>query len=253
MSRKWIWTFGSVFLIGIFLLFAGASAEQFGTGIIENQTETTDDGTDAVTTTPVPPPSPTPVDPAATPVTPADAPAVGDTDTDVVVEKIDPDKLEAYEQNLDQLRERIFKSKSRLMQLYEQLRLGSVSIVGISVLHTHEVGSTFKLESITYTLDGFEVYAALNDQENSLEKLTDASVFTGSLLPGDHLIVVDMVFRGKGYGVFSYLNQYLFKVKSRYSFNVIEGDVVTLKVTSYDEGSFLTPLKKRLRVRFEKE
>jgi hypothetical protein len=62
-----------------------------------------------------------------------------------------------------------------------------------------------------------------------------------------------MVFRGKGYGIFSYLNQYLFKSKSRYSFNVQEGDVVTLKVTSFDEGSFLTPLKKRLKVKFEKE
>lgn len=177
----------------------------------------------------------------------------GQSDTETVVEKMTPEKMEAYEKDLELLRERIFKSKSRLMQLYEQLKLGNVSIVGISVLHTHQVGSTFKLESITYTLDGFEVYHAVNDRENSLEKLTDKPVYEGSLLPGDHLVVVDMVFRGKGYGIFSYLNQYLFKVKSRYSFNVVEGDVVSLKVTSYDKGSFLTPLKERLQVKFVKE
>lgn len=192
-------------------------------------------------------------DDATPPTPPADAPPVGQSDTDVEIEKIDPEKLEGYEKDLDMLKERIFKSKSRLMQLYEQLKLGSVSLVGLSVKHTHKVGSTFKLESITYTLDGFEVYAAENDQENSLEKLQDTPVYEGSLLPGDHLLVVDMVFRGKGYGVFSYLNQYLFKVKSRYTFNVVEGDVVNLQVISYDKGSFLTPLKNRLQVSFEKE
>ncbi len=242
MARKSLWIIGSIFFIGIFLASPLISAGQSEADFINYQADTSDDEGDGAKTTP--PPSDPP---------PEEAPAVGQTDTDVTMEKIDPEKLDAYEQNLDQLRERIFKSKSRLMQLYEQLRLGSVSIVGISILHTHEVGSTFKLESITYTLDGFEVYGAVNDQENSLEKLNEAPVFKGSLLPGDHLIVVDMVFRGKGYGIFSYLNQYLFKVKSRYSFNVVEGDVVNLKVTSYDEGSFLTPLKSRLRVKFEKE
>ena len=185
---------------------------------------------------------------------PAEAPPeVGDTDTEVEIEKMSPERVEAYEKDLEKLRERIFKSKSRLMQLYEQLKIGSVSIVGISVLHTHQVGSTFKLEEITYTLDGFEVFHAVNSKEDPLEKMVETPVYEGSLLPGDHLIVVDMVFRGKGYGIFSYLNQYLFKVKSRYSFNVVEGDVLTLKVTSFDEGSFLTPLKNRLRVKFEKD
>jgi hypothetical protein len=183
----------------------------------------------------------------------ADSSDEGETETEVEVEKLDPDKLKAYEDDLGKLRERIFKSKSRLSQLYEQLKLGSVTIVGVSIHHTHEVGSTFKLESITYTLDGFEVYSAYNSPKNSLEDLNDTPIYAGSLLPGEHMIVVDMVFRGKGYGVFSYLNQYLFKVKSRYNFSVEEGDVISLKVTSFDEGSFLTPLKNRLKVKFNKE
>lgn len=174
-------------------------------------------------------------------------------DTEVTVEKINPEKLEAYEQDLDKLKERIFKSKARLMQLYEQLKLGSVSIVGISIKHTHKVGSTFKLESITYTLDGFEVYHAENDAQNSLEQLAETPVYEGSLLPGEHILVVDMVYRGKGYGIFSYLDQYLFNVKSRYTFTVEEGEVVNVSVTSLDEGSFLAPLKDRLRLRFVRE
>ncbi len=98
-----------------------------------------------------------------------------------------------------------------------------------------------------------ETSTAVSSADNDLEKLNATPVYDGSLLPGEHLLTVDMVYRGKGYGLFSYLSQYLFKVKARYVFTVKEGDVVTLKVTSYDQGAFLTSLRDRLQVRFEKE
>lgn len=236
MLRKAIWAFAFFFIIVCFLSASFALARSPIEKAVVFQAEPTD--------------SPSEQPAGDEPEQPADEEPDG---TEVEVEKLSPERLESYEKNLDQIRERIFKSKSRLMQLYEQLKLGNISIVGISVLHSHKVGSTFKLESITYTLDGFEVYGAVNDKDNSLEKLSETPVYEGSLLPGEHLLVVDMIFRGKGYGIFSYLNQYLFKVKSRYSFNVVEGDVVTLKVESFDKGSFLTPLKERLRVKFDME
>lgn len=235
MSLKSIWAFGIICIVAIFLGASFAVAKSPIENAVVFQAESTD---------------PTPEPDAEGE---SGEPASAEDGTEVEVEKLSPERLESYEKNLEHVRERIFKSKSRLMQLYEQLKLGNVSIVGISILHTHKVGSTFKLESISYNLDGFEVYGAINDKDNSLEKLSETPVYEGSLLPGEHLLVVDMVFRGKGYGIFSYLNQYLFKVKSRYSFNVVEGDVVTLKVESFDKGSFLTPLKERLRVKFDME
>ena len=195
---------------------------------------------------PTPPASPTP---AAEP-TPAPAPVA---QTEVKVERLNAEQMNQFEESLVDLRERIMKSKARLMQLREQLMLGSVSIISLKINHNHEVGGTFKMESLSYTLDGFEIYSGVNTPENDLEKLGKFPVYEGSLLPGDHLLVVDMIFRGRGYGIFSYLNQYLFKVKARYLFTVAEGDVVNLDVVSYDEGSFLTSLKDRLRVKFEKK
>jgi len=173
--------------------------------------------------------------------------------TEVQVERLSTDQLKQFEEELNALRERIMKTKSRLMQLREQLLLGSVSIISLSILHSHEVGGAFKLESLTYTLDGFEVYSGVNTPESNLENLQNFPIYEGGLLPGEHLLVVDMIFRGRGYGIFSYLNQYLFKVKARYLFTVTEGDVVTLKVVSYDEGSFLTSLRNRLKVKFVQE
>ncbi|MCL4233277.1 MAG: hypothetical protein KJ042_02030 [Deltaproteobacteria bacterium] len=177
----------------------------------------------------------------------------GSSSTEVEVEKLSPEEMKQFEERLEAVRDRVLKSKASLKQLLDQLRMGSVSLISFSILHTHEVGATFQLETMTYTLDGYEIYTAVSSGDNDLEKLKAAPVYDGSLLPGEHLLTVDMVYRGKGYGLFSYLSQYLFKVKARYVFTVQEGDVVTLKVTSYDQGAFLTSLRDRLQVRFEKE
>ncbi len=181
------------------------------------------------------------------------APSKGSSSTEVEIEKLSPEEMKQFEERLEAVRDRVLKSKASLKQLLDQLRMGSVSLISFSILHTHEVGATFQLETMSYTLDGYEIYTAISSADNDLEKLEASPVYDGSLLPGEHLLTVDMVYRGKGYGLFSYLSQYLFKVKARYVFTVQEGDVVTLKVTSYDQGAFLTSLRDRLQVRFEKD
>ncbi|MBZ0273634.1 hypothetical protein K8I61_16470 [bacterium] len=172
---------------------------------------------------------------------------------DIGADKLSPEELEALEERLTALKEQMLQSKSSLKQLLEQVRMGSVSLISVSMLHTHEVGPTFELESMIYTLDGFQIYEAESTETVKLDDLKEFPVYEGSLLPGEHLLTVDMVYRGRGYGIFSYLKEYLFKVKSRYVFEVQEGEVLTLHVTSYDEGSFLTSLKDRLKVRFAAE
>lgn len=173
--------------------------------------------------------------------------------TEVEIEKLTDAQLASLEDRLSEIKEKVFQSKAGLKQLLDQLRMGSVSLISFSILHTQEVGATFRLEALKYTLDGFVIYDGVTDDEKNLDKLRKTSVYRGRLLPGEHQLIVDLVFRGKGYGVFSYLDHYLFKVKSRYFFTVQEGDLRSLHVISYDEGSFLTNLKDRLKVRFEVE
>jgi hypothetical protein len=66
-------------------------------------------------------------------------------------------------------------------------------------------------------------------------------------------LVVDLQYRGRGYGLFSYLNNYAFHVTSRYTFVVDEGQAFDLQVTAYDGGEFVSSLKERLRVKFVRE
>ncbi|MDP8256482.1 MAG: hypothetical protein P9M14_12100 [Candidatus Alcyoniella australis] len=171
--------------------------------------------------------------------------------TRVTVTRVTNQQLLAFEDELDDLRDQIFDAKARLLQLRDQVMYGSLAIIQIQLTHTQEVSSAFALQNIRYTLDGFEVFNKSNT-DGELDKLKDTMVYEGAVLPGEHLLTIDLVFQGRGYGVFSYMNDYLFKVKSRYSFSVDEDKPVVLAITSYDKGGTLSTLKSRLRVDVKK-
>ena len=173
-------------------------------------------------------------------------------ETVVTEEKMSPKQMRELEEKLQILKDQIFKSRARLKQLRDELYLSSVSVVNAAIFHTQNHGGTFRLLSLRYTLDGFEIFAELNE-DKTLNDMENYIMYEGSLLPGDHLLVVDLYYQGRGYGVFSYLNDYTYHVKSRYSFMVDEGDTFNLYVTAVDEGAFLGSLKDRLKVKFVKE
>ena len=167
--------------------------------------------------------------------------------TRVTATRMTNEELLAFEDQLDGLRDQIFDAKAKLMQLRDQVMYGSLAIISLQVVHTQEVSSAFALQNIRYTLDGFEIFNE-NNADGHLDKLEDSVIYDGAVLPGDHLLTVDLVFHGRGYGVFSYMNSYLFKVKSRYSFTVEEDKPIQIAVTSYDKGGTLGTLKSRLKV-----
>ena len=72
-------------------------------------------------------------------------------------------------------------------------------------------------------------------------------------MPGNHLVSVVMVYRGNGYGIFSYLNGYVFTLRSSYTFRAEEGKQVRLKVVGFEKGGMTTDLKDRPAIRFDME
>ena len=78
-----------------------------------------------------------------------------------------------------------------------------------------------------------------------LDKREEFEIFNGRIVPGQHQIAVRLVYRGHGYGVFSYLEGYKFKVQSSYTFNAEAGKVTTVKVVGYEKGGITTDLKDR--------
>lgn len=180
--------------------------------------------------------------PAAAPA--AARPTVEDTDYGV--------RLRGLEERVNELKERVFRSKARLLLLRETVLNGVISGARARIVHVNDVGSAFNLEEVTYALDGSPLFAKTAEDGN-LDDQREIELFSGSIVPGNHNISLAMRFRGNGYGVFSYLRAYTFNVQSSYAFTAEEGKLTTVKAVAYEKGGFTTDLQERLAIRYDVE
>jgi hypothetical protein len=163
-------------------------------------------------------------------------------------------RVKTMEEQVNDLKEKIFRTKARLLLLQESvLGGGSVSQGAKAVLvHRNEMGSSFLLESVAYALDGAPVYTKV-DVEGDLDKKEEFEIFNGRIVPGQHQIAVKLQFRGHGFGIFSYLEGYKFKVQSSYTFDAEAGRVTNVKIVAFEKGNITTDLKDRPSVRYDLE
>lgn len=162
-------------------------------------------------------------------------------------------RVKTLEEQVVDLKEKIFRTKARLLLLQETVLGGDLSTGARAVLfHKNEMGSSFVLESVAYALDGAPIFTKV-DVNGDLDKREEFEIFNGRIVPGQHQIAVRLVYRGHGYGVFSYLEGYKFKVQSNYTFNAEAGKVTTVKVVGYEKGGLTSDLKDRPAVRYDIE
>jgi hypothetical protein len=160
-------------------------------------------------------------------------------------------KVRTLEERVSDLKEKIFRTKARLMNLQEMVIGGDITSGSKAVLvHKNEMGSSFYLESVAYALDGAPIYTKV-DVDGDLEKRSEFEIFNGRVVPGNHQVSVQLVYRGHGYGLFSYLEGYKFKVQSSYTFNAEPGKVSTIKVVGFEKGGLTAELKDRPAVRYD--
>ena len=160
-------------------------------------------------------------------------------------------KVKTLEERVNDLKEKIFRTKARLMNLQEMVIGGDITAGAKAVLvHRNEMGSSFMLESVAYALDGAPIYTKV-DQDGDLDKREEFEIFNGRIVPGNHQVSVKLTYRGHGYGVFSYLEGYKFKVQSSYTFNAESGKSTAIKIVGFEKGGFTTELKDRPAVRYD--
>ncbi len=160
-------------------------------------------------------------------------------------------KVKTLEERVNDLKEKIFRTKARLMNLQEMVIGGDITTGAKAVLfHRNEMGSSFVLESAAYALDGAPVYTKV-DQDGDLDKREEFEIFNGRIVPGNHQVSVKLTYRGHGFGVFSYLEGYKFKVQSSYTFNAEAGKVTNVKVVGFERGGITTELKDRPAIRYD--
>lgn len=160
-------------------------------------------------------------------------------------------RLKALESEVDVLKEKVFKSKARLLLLQETVLHGATAGAVAKIRFKNDMGGAYKLESATWVLDGQTIVdekdpAVLAGTANSARLL-----FDGAIVPGSHNLSVTLVFRGSGYEVFSYLEGYRFTVQSAYAFLAEEGKATDLEAVAYPKDGFKNKYEDRLDVRFQ--
>ena len=161
-------------------------------------------------------------------------------------------RLRGLEEQVNDLKERIFRSKARLILLKETVLNGVISGAKAVIIHDNKMGSSFSLQQVSYALDGQPLFNK-TDTTGELDEQDEIELFSGSIVPGNHNLSVFLLYRGNGYGVFSYLSGYTFKIKSSHAFTAEEGKVTTLRVVAYERGGFTTDLKDRPAIRYDVE
>ncbi|MEZ4272870.1 MAG: hypothetical protein R3C68_15990 [Myxococcota bacterium] len=104
-----------------------------------------------------------------------------------------------------------------------------------------------------YALDGASIFNRVDSGAGELEEDESFEIFSGSVAPGNHQVSVFLEYQGHGYGIFSYLKGYKFRIKSSYTFTAEEGKLTTVSVVGYEKGGITTELKDRPAVRYSVE
>jgi hypothetical protein len=143
-------------------------------------------------------------------------------------------KLRNLEENINSLKDKIFRSKQRLAILQETVLSGSIAGARAKIVHLNNVGHAFRLVSAIYYLDDAPVFKRINQPEDLSQP--EIVVFEGSVVPGPHHVSAYYVYQGKGFGIFSYMKGYTLKIKSGHSFIVEEGNIVEITVSPGDRG-----------------
>jgi hypothetical protein len=187
---------------------------------------------------------------AAAPVKPVPS---SDASLPVTSDEAFQTRVKTLEEQVVDLKEKIYRTKARLLLLQETVLGGDLSSGARAVLvHKNDMGGSFALESVAYALDGAPILTR-SDKDGDLANRPEFEIFNGRIVPGQHQIAVRLVYKGKGFGVFSYLEGYKFTVSSSYTFTAEPGKVTTVKVVGYEKGGLTTELKDRPAVRYDVE
>lgn len=158
-------------------------------------------------------------------------------------------ELRTVEEEVGDLKERVFRSKATLKLLKELVIDSAAAGARLAVWHVNQLGGAYTMESVQYYLDGKNIYSRV-DPEGGLDGARSFVVHEQTIAPGSHDLQVHMVLRGKGYRLFSYLRSYRFKVQSSYTLDVEEGSQSVLRVITESRGA-LKSFEERPAIRYD--
>jgi hypothetical protein len=158
-------------------------------------------------------------------------------------------RLRDLEQRINELKEEIFRSKARLSLLAESILQNVIGGARAVIQHENQMGALYRLVRAVYSLDGAPILTRTDDN-GSLADQREFPVYNGQIGAGDHSLTVNLEYQGNGYGLFSYVKGYSFRVRSTQSFTVSEGKAIQIRVIGHEKGGPMTLPEERLAIRY---
>jgi hypothetical protein len=159
-------------------------------------------------------------------------------------------ELRTVEEAVHDLKERVFRTKATLLLLKELVIESATLGSGVAVWHINDLPSAYQVDTIQYFLDGKSVYAwTAGGAEAAVPR--ELEIRDQAVGPGQHTLLVTMVLRGNGRQVFTYLDDYRFKIQSNYAFEVEEGKLTTVRVRALATGGVKKSFVERPTIVYE--
>ncbi len=175
---------------------------------------------------------------------PAAAPTTGELDGSTYRVR-----LRDLEQQVDELKEQIRRSHTRLSLLSDTILSGAAGGARADVVFVNELSGAWQVIEATFVLDGAVQYKK-SDDSGVLAAQKEIPIFSGSIPGGSHTLQVMLKLRGHGFGVFSYLSGLEATVRHDHSFTVTDGKQFSLKATAWEQGGPTTPVEEQPAIRF---
>jgi len=165
----------------------------------------------------------------------------------------DLDRLEELKdiellEKIEGLKESVFDLRSKLFLLSEATFKNKIISSGLDIVQENNLSHLFRGETVTYLLDNENIFTG-NFVEEEMD--SELNIYEGLLTPGVHQIKVLINFTGRGRGIYSYLNDYVFTIKSKKKFNVMEGKRTRIVVSFNDTGGITRNIQFRPEVNYE--
>ena len=144
------------------------------------------------------------------------------------------------------------QTKIRLNLLKESVLGTTTAGAELAIIQDNRMGKSFRLKAYRYLLDNKQLEAK-SDLSGKVSEKGVTNIYAGPAMDGVHILTVEYVFRGHGFGVFSYLRGYKYRIRSSFRFKIVPGTGTTIRVVPFERGSAFTPLKQRLAIRYEKQ
>lgn len=166
---------------------------------------------------------------------------------DLTLDKNYEQELSDLQKQLALLRERVIETKSRIITYGERVSRGFTAGTRVLMKSENQLGDDFALESVTYYLDGHQIYSKRYDGEQAS---VDTTVYKGSILPGKHKIDMEIVLRADD-GLFDFSRKARLKYTTSEYFTANEGKQLSIKIRMFDKGGLFAKAEERPGISFE--